>query len=336
MSGVIPLIRSGSLLRLVRWLQANGRPVEDILRSVDLTYMLNADSNLPIPLRQALTVLRKASEVEGPDFPARVASGGNVAELGLIGQIALAGGSVGSALHRVAEALPAQNSHATITARTVPNGVMVRQTWLVRMDAETRHFTQQYFAANIQALCANAGAQPPVFERVALVPHPVYGLSHLHRWFGNGIEASPNNTLELLVPARVADLVLPKKRPKPRASAAPIEYPPLSGDGKLTTVLKTIMTSMLASGTPTVERLAAAGGVSVRTLQRRLSEEGTSFSDLLGEVRRDLALEASSTGEQKVGQIAASLGYRQHSSFTRAVRRWIGTSPRTLTGRPRK
>jgi AraC-like DNA-binding protein len=314
-------------------MRENGRPVEDILRSVDLAYVLNGDPNLPVPLSQTLAFLRRASEVERPDFPARVASGGHVVELGLIGQIALAGGSVGSALHRVAEALPAQNSHATVTARKVPGGVIVRHTWLVRMDTVTRHFTQQYVAANIQALCAKAGAQPPVFERIALVPHPVHGLSHLHRWFGDGIEASSNKTLELFVPSRVADLELPKQPSNLGASAAPDRFPPLSGDGKLTTVLKTIMAYMLADGTPTVQRLATAGGVSVRTLQRRLGEDGASFSGLLAEVRRDLALEAMSTGERKVGQIAASLGYGQHSSFTRAVRRWSGTSPRTLAGR---
>lgn len=333
MKGAIPLIRSGSLLLLVRWMQANGRPLEDLLRSVDLAYVLNGDPNLPIPLSPALTLLRKVSELEGPDFPARVACGGNVSELGLIGQIALDGGSVGSALHRVAEALPAQNSHATVSARTVPDGVIVRHAWLVRMDADTRHFTQQYFAGHIQALCANAGVQPPVFDRMALVPHPVHGLSHLHRWFGDGIEASSNKTLELLVPARVADLVLPKMSPGFRVSAAPNEYLPLSRDGKLTTVLKIIMASMLVDGTPTVERLAAAGGVSVRTLQRRLGEQGASFSSLLGEVRHDLALAALFEGERKMGEIAGSLGYGQHSSFTRAVRRWTGTSPRTLARR---
>jgi AraC-like DNA-binding protein len=201
------------------------------------------------------------------------------------------------------------------------------------MEEDTRHYAQQYFAALIQALCANASARPPVFERVALLPHPVHGLSHLQPWFGGTVEASSKKTLELLVPTRVADLVLPKSPPEPQGSGGSGEYPPLYGDGKLTTLLKTIVASMLADGTPTVERLAAAGGFSVRTLQRRLGEEDASFSGLLDEVRRDLALDALSTSERKVGEIAASLGYGQHSSFTRAVRRWSGTSPRTLAER---
>ena len=95
-------------------------------------------ANSCLGMATSATLLRKVSEVEGPDFPARVASGGNVAELGLIGQIALDGGSVGSALHRVAEAQPVQTSHATVTAHAVPNGVIVRHAWLVRMDADMR------------------------------------------------------------------------------------------------------------------------------------------------------------------------------------------------------
>jgi AraC-like DNA-binding protein len=147
------------------------------------------------------------------------------------------------------------------------------------------------------------------------------------------VEASSDKTLELFVPARVADRVLPMKPPEVRGSAASDEYPPLYGDGKLTTLLKTIMTSMLMDGTPTVEGLAAAVGFSVRTLQRRLDEQDVSSSVLLEAVRRDQALAALSSGERKVGEIAANLGYGQHSSFTRAVRRWTGTSPRTLAGR---
>jgi AraC-like DNA-binding protein len=329
----IPLIRYGSILPIVRWMQANGRPVEDNLRAVNLDYALKGVPTQPIPLTHALAFLRNASDAEGPDFLVRVVSMESVAELGLIGRIALGGGSVRSALFRVAEAVPAQISHYTIMARAAPDGMIVRQAWHLRMEEDTRHYAQQYFAALIQALCANAGARPPVFERVALVPHPVHGLSHLQPWFGGTVEASSKKTVELVVPNRVADLELPKSPTELEGSGGSGEYPPLYGDGKLTTVLKTIVASMLADGTPMVERLAAAAGLSVRTLQRRLGEEDASFSSLLAEVRRDLALDALSTSERKVGEIAASLGYEQHSSFTRAVRRWSGTSPRTLAER---
>jgi AraC-like DNA-binding protein len=236
----------------------------------------------------------------------------------------------------VAEAIPAQISHYTITARAAPDGVIVRQAWHLRMEEDTRHYAQQYFAALIQALCANGGARRPMFRRVALVPHPVHGLSHLRRWFGDALEASPDRTLELLVPSRVADRVLPASAPEVPGLEGPGTYPAVCGDGKLSTLVRTLLPFLFDEGMPTVGRVAAATGYSVRTFQRRLDEEHVSFSLLLEEVRRDLALAALATGDMKIGDIAGRLGYDQHSSFTRAVHRWTGTSPRGLAGGRRR
>jgi AraC-like DNA-binding protein len=336
MAGLVPLIRSGSMMPIVRWMRANGRPVEDRLRAVHLSHVLKGDPNLPIPLTQALAFLRNASEAEGPDFPMRAVSSQAVADLGLIGRIALAGGSVRDALARVADALPVHISHETITVRPVPEGVIVREAWSLRMDEDTRHFVQQYFAALIHALCANGGARRPMFRRVALVPHPVHGLAHLRRWFGDALEASPDKTLELLVPSRVADRVLPASAPEVPGLEGPGRFPAVYGDGKLSTLVRNLLPSLFDEELPTVGRVAAATGYSIRTFQRRLDEEHASFSLLLEEVRRDLALAALSTGDMKIGDIAGQLGYEQHSSFTRAVHRWTGTSPRGLAGDRRR
>jgi AraC-like DNA-binding protein len=326
----IPLIRYGSILPIVRWMQANGRPVEDNLRAVDLAYVLKGVPTQPIPLTHALAFLRNASDAEGPDFLVRVISLESVAELGLIGQIALGGGSVRSALFRVAQAISAQISHYTIMVRAAPAGVIVRQAWHVRMEEDTRHYAQQYFAALIQALCANAGARPPVFERVALLPHPVHGLSHLQPWFGGKVEASSKKTVELVVPNRVADRILPVSAPEVPCLEGHGAYPAVCGDGKMSTLVRILLPSLFDEGMPTVGRVAATTGYSVRTFQRRLDEEHASFSRLLEEVRRDLALTALATGDMKIGDIAGRLGYQQHSSFTRAVHRWTRTSPRGL------
>jgi hypothetical protein len=260
MAGLVPLIRSGSMMPIVRWMRANGRPVEDRLRAVHLSHVLKGDPNLPIPLTQALAFLRNASEAEGPDFPMRAVSSQAVADLGLIGRIALAGGSVRDALARVADALPVHISHETITVRPVPEGVIVREAWSLRMDEDTRHFVQQYFAALIHALCANGGARRPMFRRVALVPHPVHGLAHLRRWFGDALEASPDKTLELLVPSRVADRVLPASAPEVPGLEGPGRFPAVYGDGKLSTLVRNLLPSLFDEELPTVGRVAAATG----------------------------------------------------------------------------
>jgi AraC-like DNA-binding protein len=105
------------------------------------------------------------------------------------------------------------------------------------------------------------------------------------------------------------------------------------GDGTLTHSARIVIAGMLTSGVPTIERLSAASGMGVRTIQRRLHAEGRTFSDLLESLRRDLALAALTKDGILAGEIAMRLGYTQQSSFTRAVRRWTGTPPTAVSRR---
>jgi AraC-like DNA-binding protein len=132
----------------------------------------------------------------------------------------------------------------------------------------------------------------------------------------------------------VADSLLPDAADDDRRfPAAPTVHQPMNVEGSLSASVKLVIAGMLLDGTPTVERVAAAGDFSVRTLQRRLREEGTTFLRLLEEVRQEIALAGLSAGRASASELAASLGYGQPSSFSRAVRRWTGSSPRALGGR---
>jgi AraC-like DNA-binding protein len=95
-----------------------------------------------------------------------------------------------------------------------------------------------------------------------------------------------------------------------------------------------LLKAMLQDGVPTIERLSESADVSVRTLQRRFAEEGTSFSELVEEVRRAAAMEALSRSDATIGDVAANVGYSRQSSLTRAVRRWTGAPPIALRARP--
>jgi len=99
--------------------------------------------------------------------------------------------------------------------------------------------------------------------------------------------------------------------------------------------VRIITAAMLSEGTPTIERLAAAAGLGVRTFQRRLRSEGITFSDLLDAVRRDAALSGLAENGKSATEMADSLGYGQPSSLTRAVRRWTGEPPRAVARRSR-
>jgi AraC-like DNA-binding protein len=73
--------------------------------------------------------------------------------------------------------------------------------------------------------------------------------------------------------------------------------------------------------------VAARLAVSERTLQRRLREEGVSFAALEDAVRRERAFQLLRDGQLAQFEIAFLLGFSDPSAFTRAFRRWSGTTP---------
>lgn len=70
--------------------------------------------------------------------------------------------------------------------------------------------------------------------------------------------------------------------------------------------------------------------LSERTLQRRLSEQGTSLNDLRDEIRRDMSLTLLKETNLSISEICYRLGYSAPSAFSRSVSRWFGHSPRAV------
>jgi AraC-like DNA-binding protein len=87
------------------------------------------------------------------------------------------------------------------------------------------------------------------------------------------------------------------------------------------------------AGFRSLEDVARALGVSTRTLKRRLAEQGTSFSDVIDEVRRQRALLLLDDRRLGLGDVADRLGYSDVANFTRAFRRWTGRTPAAFRGR---
>lgn len=81
------------------------------------------------------------------------------------------------------------------------------------------------------------------------------------------------------------------------------------------------------SGDLTEDAIVARMGLGKRTLQRRLSVEGSSFAEVLAAFRIDRARQLLIETEQSQKQIAAWLGYREVNSFRRAFRNATGMTP---------
>ena len=100
----------------------------------------------------------------------------------------------------------------------------------------------------------------------------------------------------------------------------------LPAESTLRAALHRHLLGTLSEGLPEIRKAASALGVSTRSLQRRLGEEGTSFKDVLDDVRRTLAISYLRDGSRTVSEVAFLVGFSEVSAFSRAFRRWTGKS----------
>lgn len=95
--------------------------------------------------------------------------------------------------------------------------------------------------------------------------------------------------------------------------------------------VRLLVRQFLASGEANHEQIARMLAVHSRTMQRRLSGEGTSFEHIKDEVRRSLFQQLiTQPGGPAISTIASLLDYAEPSALTRSAKRWFGKTPTEL------
>ena len=100
----------------------------------------------------------------------------------------------------------------------------------------------------------------------------------------------------------------------------------LDTDESTSARVRTALTELLPGGACSIEDTAHKLGMSKRTLQRKLSEENTTFQKQLNSVRETLAIHYIRNNEMTTNDIAFLLGYQEINSFLRAFTLWTGKS----------
>lgn len=129
------------------------------------------------------------------------------------------------------------------------------------------------------------------------------------------------------------DRPLPRDHPGAKAQAAAICEDLVAVRRQRTGLgqdVRVLVAQQLSAGASAVT-VAAALGMSERTLRRRLAADGLGFQQLLDEVRQPLAAALLAGSSLPVHEIALRLGYSGATSFIAAHRRWTGHTPRAAT-----
>lgn len=95
----------------------------------------------------------------------------------------------------------------------------------------------------------------------------------------------------------------------------------------ITEMVKWILKRSLTGGRPDIQTVAGELGMGNRTLQRRLTDEETSFKHLLTQVRHEQAREYLADPSLEISEVAFLIGYEDQNSFYRAFRLWEDDTP---------
>jgi len=93
---------------------------------------------------------------------------------------------------------------------------------------------------------------------------------------------------------------------------------------------KDLIARALSEGLPKMEDVAQNLGMSVRSLHRRLADDGMTFRTLTEDTRKELAKGLLRDERYSIAEIAFLTGFSEQSSFNRAFKRWAGDTPATF------
>jgi AraC-like DNA-binding protein len=97
--------------------------------------------------------------------------------------------------------------------------------------------------------------------------------------------------------------------------------------GTLRASVENELQKSLSQGSKLKKDVAKSLGLSVRTLSRRLAEEGTAYDEVVDQLRRSLALQYIRDPSISLAEMTWLLGYERTTSFNHAFKRWMGHSP---------
>lgn len=196
------------------------------------------------------------------------------------------------------------------------------------LPAAPRAATELLFAMTLSRGRDVCGTPCPL-QKVSFFQAPPTSIEGHERFFGAPVAFSQPHD-ELVFDASWLDV--PCKTPDPelvrffeRYASGYLEK--LAGPKSFVDSVRRAVTDRLAGADPTLESVAKVLGQGERTLQRRLSESGTTFKDLVDDVKRGLALELLAASAIPIAEVGFVLGFSDTSTFYRAFKRWTGGTP---------
>ncbi|WP_374255438.1 AraC family transcriptional regulator [Aquabacterium sp.] len=281
-----------------------------------------------VPMPQWQDWLRRVDVLEKkrPGLGLRIAECVSARHFGVVGYAALACGHLLEALQRL------ERYHASVydanlaTVSMDPNGVSVE--WGVDRGRPGALVDETAIASLVQLARDMTGRYWPL-KAVSFVNSRPQDVQPYEDFFGCEVRFDADRTSLVF---GYEYLALPLRKSDP-ALLALLDKQAEALLDEVSRVLAAVdawrrtLVPLIREGRTSLVALAEVHHTSVRSLQRRLAEQGTTFQRLLDDTRRHLAEGHLKDAHLDVAEIALLMGYSEQSAFTRAFRSWTGATP---------
>ena len=270
-----------------------------------------------------------AEAMDDSAFGLHVAEDASPREAGLLFYVTSAATTIGEALALFARYSRIVNEAAHMKLVPAPERVVAEISFVGLSRHSVRQVTEFGIALTIKALREIAGRKIHP-THVTFIHGRDSDLQAFERFFGCPVEfgASRDQVVfsheTLALPLVTEDRHLLQTLQPICDQAARERH---TAFGTLRPAVENEAQRLLPHGKANRHRVAQSLGLSAPTLTRRLAQEGTTYEQVVDQLRQSLALQYIKELSLSLSQIAWLLGYEGSTSFNHAFRRWTGRSP---------
>jgi AraC-like DNA-binding protein len=322
MSDLVPIP-----LDLFERLRGAGLDVDAILRRAKLPR-----SRFSVPKPQGTTAeffaLWRAVEVESDDPGLGLRIGVEVLpdESNVVSLAAMHSATLGEGLSKLAR-FKRLVCPERITIDLADGEARLSFEWLLAADAPPTLLTDIVFAGITNL--AQRGTMTPIRpQRLELMRRPA-NVAMLRRHFGCELRFDAPRDLLVFDEAALA-LPMARRNTQLLAVLVPGLERAVADDDTARTLaddVRAVLGEAMCGDRPAIATVAKSLGMSARTMQRRLGELGTTYQDVLDDVRWQAARRLLANTDLAMGEVAFLLGFEEVNSFVRAFHAWEGTTP---------
>jgi AraC-like DNA-binding protein len=296
---------------------------------VGLTPEAIADPEERLSVRSQITLLDEAAIALQDDcLGFTLARDFDPREIGLLYYVMASSQTLGDALKRVARYSQTTNEALVVRYRE-GNRLIINLSYSGVPRHSDRHQIEFCMFAVLR-ICRVLTGRNLVPQHFSIAHYRSEGTAEMSRFVGTKVEFGAD-TDEFALNANAREL--PVIHADPYLNNLLLKYCEAAltdrrgNVSQLRTRVDNAISSLLPHGRVVVDDVARSLGMSKRTLARKLSDEGLNFTEILQQLRRDLAGRYLDDPKLHISKIAWLLGFHEVSAFTHAFKRWTGKTP---------